>query len=247
MPTWRVEPGSAANCDSFLTFRTMPTMNNLNTSSPAAVRPFRLARLATVALLLGGATLGAMAQTYKVVGPDGKVTFTDKPPAANQIKAPTNGAPATAPGVAGVPFETRQAMAKYPVTLYSTKNCGACDNARQALKRRGVPFSEYTVNDDTDFAAYRSRFSATTFPGISVGTKNMAGFSAGDLSGYLDAAGYPTQTHLSGYNWPPATALVPASARQSTSSASADADEPAAPASAPAPLLPPPSKSGIQF
>jgi len=223
----------------------MPTMNMTNTSFPADARPSRLARLATVALLLGGVAVGAMAQTYKVVGPDGKITYTDKPPAANQIKAPTNGAAATAPGVAGVPFETRQAMSKYPVTLYSTKNCSACDNARQALKRRGIPFGEYTVNDDTDFAAYRSRFGATTFPGISVGTKNMAGFSAGDLSGYLDAAGYPAQTHLSGYSWPAATPLVPASARQGTSAQ--DADEPAAPASAPAPLVPPPSKSGIQF
>jgi glutaredoxin len=220
----------------------MPTMNILNTSSPAAVRPSRLARLASVALLLGGVAAGAMAQTYKVVGPDGKVTYTDKPPTAAQIKAPTGGATATAPGVAGVPFETRQAMAKYPVTLYTTKNCSACDNARQALRRRGVPFSEYTVNDETDFAAYRSRFNATTFPGISVGSKNLPGFSAGDLSSYLDAAGYPAQTTLTGYTWPPATSLVPASAKQ------AAADEEAAPAaSAPAPVVPPPSKSGIQF
>jgi len=246
MPAWRVEavvPPIAI----FLTFRTMPTMNHLNTSSPAAVRPSRLVRLATVALLLGGAAVGAMAQTYKVVGPDGKVTFTDKPPAANQIKAPTNSAQGTAPGAAGMPFETRQAMAKYPVTLYSTKNCPACDNVRQALKGRGVPFSEYTANDSTDVAAYRSRFNTTSFPGISVGSKNMTGFSSSDLSGYLDAAGYPAQARLSGYAWPPATALVPASARQSTSTAAAVADEPAAPASAPAPLLPPPSKSGIQF
>ena len=55
----------------------MPTMNKLNTSSSAAVRSSRLARLASVALLLGGVAAGAMAQTYKVVGPDGKVTYTD--------------------------------------------------------------------------------------------------------------------------------------------------------------------------
>jgi glutaredoxin len=138
-------------------------------------------------------------------------------------------------------------MSKYPVTLYSTKNCPACDNARQALRHRGVPFNEFTIGDETDFAAYRSRFNATTFPGISVGNKNLAGYSPTDLSSYLDAAGYPAQTRLTGYNWPPATSLVPASVKQAA--AAADADQPAAPAaaSAPAPLLPPPSKSGIQF
>ena len=220
-------------------------MNNLNTSFTATARSARLARLATAALLLGGVAVGAMAQTYKVVGPDGKVTFTDKPPTASQIKAPTNGAAATAPGVAGVPFETRQAMGKYPVTIYTTKNCSACDNARQALRQRGVPFSEYTINDDFDLSAYRSRFNATTFPSISVGSKNMVGYNPSDMSGYLDAAGYPTQTRLTGYSWPAATSLVPAGSKQA--GAAADADEPAAAASAPAPLLPPPSKSGIQF
>ena len=219
-------------------------MNNLNTTSSAAARPSRLARLASVALLLGSVAAGALAQTYKVVGPDDKITYTDKPPAAAQIKAPTNNA-ADAPAANGVPYETRQAMSKYPVTLYSTKNCSACDNARQALKRRGIPFSEYTVSDDIDFTAYRSRFNATSFPVISVGSKNVVGFSASDLAGYLDAAGYPAQTRLSGYSWPAATPLVPASARQSANAQ--DADQPAAPASAPAPLLPPPGKSGIQF
>jgi glutaredoxin len=224
----------------------MPTMNFLNSPPSAAVGLSHLARLATVAMLLGGTAVGAMAQTYKVVGPDGKITYTDKPPAAADIKAPPKSAAVT-PGAPGVPFETRQAMAKYPVTLYTTKNCSACDNARQALRRRGIPFNEFTVNDDTDFAAYRSRFNATTFPGISVGSKNLAGFSPTDLSGYLDAAGYPAQTHLAGYTWPPAMPLVPASAKQAAAAADTEDAAPAAAASAPAPLLPPPSKSGIQF
>lgn len=224
----------------------MPTMNTLHPSSSAGARPSRLGHLATVALLLGGVATGAMAQTYKVIGPDGKVTYTDKPPTASAIKAPGPGGD-TSPAANGIPYETRQAMAKYPVTLYSTKNCAACDNARQALRRRGIPFNEYTISDDTDFAAYRSRLNATTFPGISVGSKNLAGFSPTDLSSYLDAAGYPAQTHLSGYTWPPAAPMVPASAKQAA--AAEDAGQAPAPtaASAPQPVQPPPSKSGIQF
>src|SRR5262249_33858052 len=132
-----------------------------------------------------------------------------------------------------------------PMTLYSTKNCAPCDNARQALRRRNVPFNEYTISDDTDFATYRSRLNATTFPDISVGSKNLAKFSQTDLSGYLDAAGYPTQTPLSGYSWPPAMPMVPASAKQAA--AAEDAAPTPTAASAPEPVQPPPSKSDIQF
>jgi glutaredoxin len=190
----------------------MPTMNPLKTTSSAA-RPIRLARLAAVAALLGGTTVGALAQ-YKIVGPDGKVTYTD---------------------------ETRQAMARYPVTLYSTKSCPSCDQARQALRARGVPFNEYAVTNESDFAVFKSRIGGTTFPVIAVGGQTLKGYSASDLSGYLDAAGYPAQARLTGYAWPAAMPLAPRGA---------DTPAPVAAAPAPAPATPtppPPANNGIQF
>ena len=220
-------------------------MKNLKPISSATARPTRLARLAAVALLLGGVTVGALAQ-YKIVGPDGKVTYTDKPPTPQDIR-PAKGTAAAA-GSTGMPFETRQAMTKYPVTLYSTKNCSGCDHARQALRARGVPFNEYSVTTESDFNAFQSRFGGSTFPVMAIGSQTVKGYSSSDLSGYLDAAGYPAQGHLAGYSWPAAVPLAPRSATTATaSSESADADEPAPAASAPAPLLPPPSKTGIQF
>ncbi|HEX4510191.1 MAG TPA: glutaredoxin domain-containing protein, partial [Burkholderiaceae bacterium] len=158
-------------------------MNNLKTTSSAVSRPQRLLRLATVAMLLGGAAVGALAQ-YKIVGPDGKVTYTDKPPTAADIKMPANGGNA-APSTGGMPYETRQAMTKFPVTLYSTKSCPVCDDARRALRQRGVPFNEYTVVTNDDFTAYKSRFNSSNFPTIVVGSKSLSGYSSGDLSGYL--------------------------------------------------------------
>ena len=215
-------------------------MNTSKTTSRTA-RPTRLARLAAVAMLLGGVTVGALAQ-YKIVGPDGKVTYTDKPPTAADVR-PAKGTAAPG-GNAGMPYETRQAMGKFPVTLYSTHNCPQCDSARQALRQRGVPFNEYSVSTDNDFAAYKSRTGMNTFPAVMVGGNTVKGWSPTDLSGYLDAAGYPAQAHLTGYSWPPAMPLAPPSA----TAVAADADQPAAAASAPAaPLLPPPSKNGIQF
>ena len=216
-------------------------MNNLKTTSSAVSRPQRLLRLATVAMLLGGAAVGALAQ-YKIVGPDGKVTYTDKPPTAADIKIPANGGNA-APTTGGLPYETRQAMTKFPVTLYSTKDCPVCDDARRALRQRGVPFNEYTVVTSDDFTAYKSRFNSSNFPTVIVGGKSMSGYSPTDLSGYLDAAGYPAQARLTGYSWPAAVPLAPPRAAP----APANAGGPAPTASAPTSLLPPPSQSGIQF
>jgi glutaredoxin len=216
-------------------------MNNLRTTSSAAARPTRLARLAAVAMLLGGVTVGALAQ-YKIVGPDGKVTYTDKPPTTQDIR-PSNGT--AAPSNAGMPFETRQAMAKYPVTLYSAKSCSGCDSARQALRARGVPFNEYSVTTNSDFTEFQSRIGGSTFPVVVIGNQTIKGYSSSDLSGYLDAAGYPAQGRLTGYAWPAATPLAPRSATPATTAADAGNAAPAA--SAPAPLLPPPANNGIQF
>ena len=83
----------------------MPTMNNLKPPPPVVARPTRLARLAAVALLLGGAAVAALAQ-YKIVGPDGKVTYTDKPPTASDIR-PAKGTPA--PPAAAPGCRTRRA------------------------------------------------------------------------------------------------------------------------------------------
>jgi len=216
-------------------------MNKPQPSSRMAARPTRLARLAAVALLLGGTTAAALAQ-YKIVGPDGKVTYTDKPPTAQDIKVPS-GNGASASGSPGVPYATRQAMAKYPVTLYAGKNCSPCDQARQALRQRGVPFNEYSVSSDADITALQSRFGEATMPVISVGAQAMKGYSPNDLSSYLDAAGYPAQAKLVGYTWPAAAPLAPPGAP--VAAQSGDATPAAAPA--PASVLPPPSKSGIQF
>ena len=216
----------------------MTTMNLMNTSS--AARSSRLTRLAALALLLGGVAAGAMAQAYKVVGPDGKITYTDKPPTASAIKAPGSMAPGGDATDNGIPYATRQAMAKYPVTLYATRNCQGCDMARQALRQRGVPFTEYSITTNADIAALGARFGSTESPVVQIGGQAMKGYSSADLASYLDAAGYPAQARLTGYNWPAATPLAP---RAAPATAAAETQAP----SSPALQLPPPSKSGIQF
>src|SRR3990167_5668633 len=107
--------------------------------------------LPTLTLLLGGAvflcaTAGVQAQTiYRIVGADGKVTFSDKAPvSADQGKVAGTGVGANAASAnsAALPFELRQVVTKYPVTLYTSPKCAPCDMGRSLLVSRGVPFNE---------------------------------------------------------------------------------------------------------
>jgi len=202
-------------------------------------------RLVTAALLLAAAG-GACAQ-YKIVGPDGHVTYTDKPPTAAQQRAQagTPGGDGGSQAGAGLPYETRQAMARYPVTLYAQKGCSPCDVARQALRARGVPFSEYAVDTNEDGVQLKARFGELTLPVLTIGSQTVKGFRQTDVDAFLDAAGYPKTARLTGYSWPAAVPLAPPSAPARSTTAQ---PAPAAPSpNGPKIDLPPPSKNGIQF
>ena len=176
-------------------------------------------------LVWAGVTSPAFAQ-YKVVGPDGRVTYTDRPPVDRPAQAvkPVGGATT---GDAALPFALRSVVSRYPVTLYTSSNCAACDAGRNLLKGRGVPFNEKTVNTSDDARALQSREGTNQVPVIRIGSKQIAGYEQGEWTSYLDAAGYPSQSALPPtYRHPAATPLAPAPAAPK-------ADEGAAPAQPP--------------
>lgn len=210
------------------------------TTTIPPLRPVLLARRGLAVALLAGAVVPAIAQ-YKIVAPDGRVTYTDKPPTAAQARQ-GGGSADTAPAAnAGMPYETRQAMSRYPVTLYAGKGCAPCDQARQWLRGRGIPYNEYTVDSNADIAQLQQRFGDSSVPVVTIGNQTIKGFSGSELQSYADAAGYPKQARLTGYNWPAPRALVP------VGSTAPEVSTSAAPSAAPKIDLPPPSKSGIQF
>src|SRR5436190_19996578 len=104
---------------------------------PSPNRRSRLAPL--VACLLLGVAAHAHAQ-YKVVGPDGKITYTDRAPAPEQGRILTvNGRTATSAPDNDLPYELREAAKRYPVTLYvAPSGCEPCEAARAMLRKRGV-------------------------------------------------------------------------------------------------------------
>jgi glutaredoxin len=204
----------------------------------------RLARLTVLPLaaLLAAAPLFAQ---YKVVGPDGKVTYTDRPPSATTGKVTELSARGSAGGESTVlPLELRQPASRYPVTLYSSGGtCDPCEAARQLLRQRGIPYVEKSVQSPEDADAFERLSGGRDAPTLSIGSQMLRGLAPEVWNSYLDAAGYPRDSRLPpGYQYPPATPLV---ARAAPAPRQAQAPVEERPAGTPVP--PAGNGGGIKF
>ena len=238
----------------------MPT--KLNT--PFKLRWLGHCPLAAALLTLGlGAGTGLQAQTvFRIVNPNGSVTFSDKPP----ISTPPGKQTVTAATASGrplelansaLPFDLRQVAVRYPVTLYTADNCVPCGGGRNLLTSRGIPFSERTVSTPQDNEALQRISGENSLPFLTIGGQKIKGFSDTEWIQYLDAAGYPAGSKLPpNYRNPAPTPLV-ALQRQPDPAVQAEATQQAAARAAaenaaaenqntPAPP-PPPNPAGIRF
>ena len=208
-------------------------------------------------LLLGVAaawcTAAGAQQIFRIVGPDGRVTFSDRPPTDANAKATaaTVVPLAGAEGNAGLPFELRTVANKYPVTLYTAANCSPCGTARNFLGGRGFPYTEKTITTNDDIEALKRMTGATTLPFLTIGSQQIKGFSEVEWAQFLDAAGYPKTSQLpAAYRNPAASPLVAVQGpRPAASAATAQTQTPANPAtsSAPADGPNPENPAGIRF
>jgi glutaredoxin len=170
------------------------------------------ATLAAASLLLALTASLVQAQgIYRIVGPDGRVTFSDKPPAASDKATALNADGRSETQAASeLPYELRQLARRYPVTLYSGENCAPCDSGRALLNNRGIPFTERTVSTPQDADALQKLNGDASIPVLTIGGQRLKGFMASDWVQYLDAAGYPKTSQLpANYRNPAPTPLVP--------------------------------------
>jgi glutaredoxin len=204
--------------------------------------------LAVLASLLAAPVLAQ--GVYRIVGPDGKVTFSDQPPPASAPVRPAgNSTAGTSAGAGGqLPFELRQVSNRYPVILYTGRDCAPCNSGRNLLNARGIPYSEKTVETPQDGEALKRLSGEASLPFMTIGSQQIKGYSDAEWTQFLDAAGYPKQSALpSSYRRPAATPLVAVRPEAAaTPSAAAPAGAPAAPAEVP---VTPPAQNpaGIRF
>jgi len=205
--------------------------------------------ICAIGLLSSLHTTAQAQEVYRIVGPDGRVTFSDRPPVSSTAQSNTLGKLKATGGdeQAQLPLVLRQTLAKFPVTLYTNNRCAPCDTGRSLLQGRGIPFVEKTVNTSLDVAALQNLAGQTSLPFLTVGAQHITGFLDTEWTQYLNAAGYPESSKLPvTYRRAPAMPLV---AEEKATTPAVAAPTPNA-ATAPSPARPvtnPNNPAGIQF
>jgi glutaredoxin len=206
-------------------------------------------RCATLSQLLALSALAATVPLahaqYKVIGSDGKVTYTDRAPNTGDGRVTALGARAQADAVEPeLPFELRQVASKYPVTLYTTTGvCDACSAGRQLLRQRGIPYTERQAVTSEDVDALEKLSGGRDAPTLTIGSQVVRGLAHDTWNQYLDAAGYPRESKLPpGYQPRPIAPVVERREAPVARSQAQPAARPSAPfaTNAPAP-------AGIRF
>jgi glutaredoxin len=148
-----------------------------------------------------------------------------------------------------LPYELRQIVQRYPVTLYTGDQCAPCDTGRSMLTTRGIPFDERTVKTADDADALQRLTGQASLPLLTIGSQQLKGYSDSEWSQYLDAAGYPRSNQLpSGFRMGPAAPLVAQQAAPAVRAETQRAVPAPAAIPAPAPEGPTPGNpAGIRF
>lgn len=104
--------------------------------------------------------------------------------AAGAAQAQSDGPP--------LPYEIARLQKDFSVTLYTAPSCKeACDNARAALNKRAVPFSEVQVWNEETVQKLKGVSGAGQVPVLVVGRLVLTGFEPGQFDEMLSSAGYP--------------------------------------------------------
>lgn len=157
----------------------------------------------------------AAAQTtlYKIVEPDGRITYTDRPVRNTTGKV----SPVGANGATGAPIDDTLALlplplrtvaTRFPVTLFTVPECAPCDRAREFLKQRGIPYRERQASTEADREVWQRVVGAPEAPALGIGSQMLRGFAPDNWVEYLDAAGYPRDNRLPPNYQPPAPGPV---------------------------------------
>jgi glutaredoxin len=148
--------------------------------------------LGALAFMLSLACGVAQAQPYRWTDAEGRTHYSDTlpPPSATSVATPPVQGGVTETG--STPYALQKAMKEAPVTLYTAPSCKeACEQARAALNKRGVPFKEVQVWNEETNAELKRVSGGTKVPVLIVGRLRQIGFAQSAFDDALDIAGYP--------------------------------------------------------
>ncbi|MBI4809200.1 MAG: glutaredoxin family protein [Nitrosomonadales bacterium] len=137
------------------------------------------------------ATTPVVAETlYKSVGKDGKITYSDKPPAEDRIEKTirSGSLPNTALPASTYSYveQLRKKKVAAPartgsVVLFTAPWCGYCKQAKAYLSARGIAFQEIDIDTRSGMAAFAEAGGGSGVPLLIAAGQSIQGFSA---SGY---------------------------------------------------------------
>jgi glutaredoxin len=149
----------------------------------------RITRLATFVLWSAAATTLPAAETmYKSVGPDGRVTYSDRPPTDGLIEKTMTfeNLPSSPLPESTVTYveQLRKMKASSPsniatsgIVLYSAAWCGYCKQAKAYLAGKRIPYQEFDVDTRNGMAAYAQAGGRKGVPLLLADGQRVQGFS----------------------------------------------------------------------
>ncbi len=137
------------------------------------------------------AAVPVQAQQYRWTDANGRVHYTDTPPPARAKDVEKKNLNAGKPGVGPEPYALQVARKNAPVKLYTAPDCLVCNEARQMLNKRGIPFAEISITEAKQLEELKNLSGGTTVPVMLVGGSVERGYEAGAYNLSLDSAGYP--------------------------------------------------------
>ena len=169
--------------------------------------------LILTAILIGTASTPlAASQLYQWKDAQGRMVYSDQPPPPSIRNAQQKSFKGSVIE-GGEPYAVKTAREKYPVTLYASA-CGApCDQARQLLAERGIPFSSKDPQASPEAQADLQKLTGKlNVPVLVVGSDKIDGFESGQWQAALDRAGYPKSALPGRKPTPQTTPATPAAA-----------------------------------
>ena len=171
--------------------------------SQAFTKPPQLKMKIIVWFILFAVTGNAQAETlYKVVGADGKITYTDRPPADSKstttlrfADAPSTPLPASVlknQAELQKTMQGRLSQAKKmdligTPTLFSASWCGYCTRAKAYLQSRGIRYREVDIDTADGGRTYFEAGGQRGVPLLMADGKRLEGFSDGAYDNFFSS------------------------------------------------------------
>lgn len=149
-------------------------------------------RLAALVILLAALPAVAVAESmYKSVGPDGRIAYSDSPPAKGRLEktlkfesAPASPLPASyIEALRKLRASEAASAALGDVVLYSAVWCGYCTKAKAYLASKGIAYQEIDVDTPAGMAAFAQVGGGKGIPLLVTASQRIQGFSTASYDG----------------------------------------------------------------